>query len=63
MSTNHEQDKKFRIETKVNCFEFSFYVYAPTKEHAKVLAFKQVKTLKKFRLYEILDIQECQECQ
>ncbi len=60
MSTNHEQDKKFRIETKVNCFEFSFYVYADTQLKANILAVRQMKTLNRFKTFEILRVQECQ---
>lgn len=60
MSTNHEQDKKFRIETKVSCYQFAFYVFANTQENANLLAVRQMKTLNRFKTFEILSVQECQ---
>ncbi|MDO8417083.1 MAG: hypothetical protein Q7S87_12830 [Agitococcus sp.] len=52
------EEKKFRVETKVNKFEFSFYVFAKTLAEAQKLAAEQLRTLKKFKYSEILSIDE-----
>lgn len=62
MSINHEQDKKFRIKTKVSCYQFAFYVFADTQENANLLAIRQMKILKRFKSFEILSVQESQQC-